>query len=70
MTWYDVSEDGDIAENVLAAYKGEKMLWSTAFPRAAELIVRGGKIYALIYNESGLEIRKINPSDGEFACSC
>lgn len=70
MTSDQESEHGDILQSFLAAYKGEEMLWSSVFPRDAELIVRGGKIYALIYNENGLEMREINPSDREFSCSC
>lgn len=57
-------------ENKLIAYKGQDLVWSTGFPRDAKLVVRGSKIYALFYNENGLEMREINPSDGEFSCSC
>jgi len=70
MTWYDASEHPDIPQNFLAAYKGEKMLWSIVFPSDAELIVRGGKIYALIYHENGPEMRELDPTDREFSCSC
>jgi len=70
MTWYDIPEDGDIQKNFLAAYKGKDILWSTEFPRGAELLVREGKIYAVIYNEGGVETREILPDDEEFSCSC
>jgi len=67
----DDPKHGYLPENVLEAYKGQDLIWSINFPRDAKLMVRKGKIYAVIYwREGSVEMREIEPPDDEVTCSC
>lgn len=48
-------------DDMLQVYKGGEMQWQVEFPRGAQLLLRGGKIYALIYRGESVEMREIEP---------